>query len=187
AEARGAGRQPLHRVPLGQQREEPARRHRSPGLELGRADQRRDVPRFPLHHPVTVEPAAVGVGSTRGACDGKLMVRSTKKAMAAAARSKTMATVNTPAQPTRGSANLAANGVQAAGSTANSTPQATKSRPMPKRMSCVLFRSGIRNTVGARKWAKKASAPPTSSRMSARKSNAFPAASADPMGTNTDA
>ena len=95
--------------------------------------------------------------------------------------------VNTPAQPILGSVNFAANGVQTPGNTVRMIPYSTMARPMPNSVSWVFFFSGTFSTAGARKWEKKASAPPMRSRTSARKSNALPAASADPMGTKTDA
>ena len=115
------------------------------------------------------------------------MVRSTKNAIAAAVRSKAMATAKTPGHPMRGSVYFAANGVHIVGTTVMATPYATRTIPMPNSRSCVFRFQSIRRMVGARKCEKNASAPPRRRSTSARKSKAFPAASADPIGTKTDA
>ena len=67
------------------------------------------------------------------------------------------------------------------------TPVGTITAPMLKSVSWRRLLMCSLSTVGAMKWAKTTSAPPTRSSTSARKSNAFPAASAEPMGTSTDA
>ncbi len=55
-------------------------------------------------------------------CTGTFIRRRTKKASAAAIKSKTMATAKTPAHPAFGSVNLAAKGVQTLGNTVSMIP-----------------------------------------------------------------
>src|SRR5439155_19472859 len=82
---------------------------------------------------------------------------------------------------------FAANGVHIVGTTVMATPYTTRTIPIPNSRSCVFRFQSIRRMVRARKCEKNASAPPSRRSTSARKSNAFPAASADPIGTKTDA
>src|SRR2546430_17474994 len=98
---------------------------------------------------------ACGSGAAAGTvgADGTFMRGSRKNASTAAVRSKTMAMVNTPAQPVLGSAILTWKGIQVGGTTVRKMPIPTMISPMLKSVSCVALERRMRSTVGEMKWA----------------------------------